>query len=227
MATLSDLRSAVEGILNLPAAGALLQLNANTRERAFEAYVFALLVQAVRRAGGTATVRGIQSGPSPSIVVLRGGPGRLGSRSQNYAYVDCSLQSQQFEIHVDVQYEGTSGAVHEVDVSIYDHDMADRVRLNQNEFAKCSKLYGVFECKFYDDKLGTVLGRTFVGLLSDCGKTRMKAFCSNGAAPNLAKYFSPQQRPDYFLQLSPLRAAVEQRFIDFFDQQLRRWAGVV
>ncbi len=227
MATLSDLRNAVESALSLPSAGPTLQLNSNTRERAFEAYVFSLLVQAVRQAGGTATIVGIQSGEAPSTVVFRGGPGRMGSQSQDYAFARCSLGGNEFELHVDVQYQGTSGAIHEVDVSVYDHRAANRVRWNQNEFARSSKLYGAFECKFYDSTLGTILGRTFVGLLADCGQMRMTAFCSNGPSPCLAKYLKPQRRPGHFLRLSPMRAAIEQRFVKYFEQEFRNWAGVV
>lgn len=227
MATLSDLRNAVESALDLPAAGATLQLNSNTRERAFEAYVFSLLVQAVRQAGGSAIIVGIRTGQAPSTVVFRGGPGRLGSQSKDYAYATCSLGGKHFELHVDVQYEGGSGAIHEVDVSVYDHRTADQMRQNQNQFAKSSKLYGAFECKFYDSTLGTVLGRTFVGLVADCGQMRMRAFCSNGPSPSLAKYLQPQNRPDLFLRLSPLRDVVEERFLNYFEQEFRQWAGVV
>lgn len=226
MASLSDLRNAVESALSLSTADATLQLNSNTRERAFEAYVFSLLVQAVRQAGGNATTVGIRTGQNPSIVVFRGGPGRLGSQSQDFAYARCSLGNKEFEFHVDVQYEGSSGAIHEVDVSLYDHRTADRVRQNQNEFAKSSKLYGALECKFYDSTLGTVLGRTFVGLVADCGQMRMTAFCSNGPSQSLAKYLQPQNRPDHFLRLSPLRASVEQRFLAHFQHELRKWTGV-
>jgi len=226
MATLADLRVAIETVLGLPTAGATLLLNSNTRERAFEGYVFSLLVRAVRQAGGTAVTVGIVSGDNPATVVFRGGPGRLGARLQNYAYARCQLGNREFEIHLDVQYEGTSGAIHEVDVSIYDRDAAIRVRDNQNEFARSSKLYAAFECKFYDSRLGTALGRTFVGLIVDCGTLRMKAFASNGPSPGLARYFQPTTRPEHFLRLSPLRTAVESRFVEFYEQEFRRWAGI-
>jgi hypothetical protein len=226
MPTLADLRNAIEKVLKLPIAGQVLQLNSNTRERAFECYVFALLVQAVRQAGGTAILVGIHSGINPVNAVFRGGPGRLGSTADDYAYASCRLGQNEFEIHLDVQYVGGSGAIHEVDVSIYDHTAAERVRQNPNEFARVRYLNAAFECKCYDSRLGTVLGRTFVGLIADCGTVRLKAFASNGSSPGLAKYFQPTNRPDLFLELSPLRTAVESRFVDFFEQEFRRWSGV-
>ena len=50
-----------------------------------------------------------------------------------------------FEIHLDVQYEGSSGAIHEVDVSLFDHVAADRVPQSvqaANLFPSVRKLYG-------------------------------------------------------------------------------------
>lgn len=229
MATLADLQNAVSGLLNLPAIPAVLQLNSATREHAFEAYVLSCLAQAVRQAGGTAVIHGRNTGPTPTAVIFRGGHGRLGSNAQDFAYVVCTLGQKQFELHADVQYEGSSGAIHEVDVSIYDHASAVTIRQTPNAFASTRKLFGAIECKFYDSPLGTVLGRTFVGLVSDCGTLRFKAFATNGHDLGLAKYFGhgQNQRGTPFFGLSPIRPDVQQRFIDFFDQSFRQWAKVV
>ena len=162
MATLADLQTSITQVLNLPGIPAVLQLNSPTRERAFEAYVFSLVVRAVREAGGTAEIWGINTGLNPGIVVFRGGPGLLGSTAQDFAFARCQLGSEEFEIHVDVQYEGGSTAIHELDVSLYERDAADRVRQTLNLFPKTTKLHGAVECKFYDSTLGTTLGRTFV-----------------------------------------------------------------
>jgi hypothetical protein len=174
MATLADLRTAVETLLSLQNIGAVLQLNSPTRERAFEAYVFSLVVQAVRRAGTTngAIIQGILTGVNPETVVMRGSPGRLGSTAQDFAYATCQLANRHFEIHADVQYEGASHAIHEIDVSLYEHEAADRIRQAPQAasiFPSCSKVLGAIECKFYDSDLGTALGRTFVGLADDLG----------------------------------------------------------
>ena len=49
--TLTELRTAVENLLNMPLIPAVLQLNSPTRERAFEAYVLGLFVRAIRQLG--------------------------------------------------------------------------------------------------------------------------------------------------------------------------------
>lgn len=222
---LNELLSAINNLLNLPAAKALLQLNSNTCERAYEAYVLSLCVEAVRRAGGIAELKGIRSGTNPNPVVFRGAPGSMASRNQDFAYASCSLRNRQFEFHVDVEYQGTSGALHEIDVSMCDKGHADAVR-NTNGTPKTegNKLLMAFECKFYENTPGVDLGRTFVGLISDCGALRLQAFVANLLSDKLGLYFSKRSRPQPFLGLVPTDGASEERFIRNVEQELRKWA---
>jgi hypothetical protein len=53
MPTLSQLKQTIDNLLALSAANQLLQLNSNTCERAYEAYVFSLCATAIVNAGGT------------------------------------------------------------------------------------------------------------------------------------------------------------------------------
>jgi hypothetical protein len=155
-----------------------------------------------------------------------GGPGLLGSTAQDFAFAQCQLGNEEFELHVDVQYEGSSRAIHELDISLYEQDAADRVRQAPNVFPKTNKLYGAIECKFYDSQLGTSLGRTFVGLVDDCGALQFKLFCTNGVSQGLTRYFRPKNRPNRFFRLSPLNAAEEAEFIGWIKHNLREWSGV-
>src|SRR4051812_17884564 len=120
MPSLNELKEAIDDLLRLSTAGRLLSLNSDTCERAYEAYVLALCSQAVGNAGGAATITGVRSGANPARVVFRGSPGSMSSRGQDFAYVDCTLGRKAFEIHLDVVYEGQSGASHEIDVSLCD-----------------------------------------------------------------------------------------------------------
>jgi hypothetical protein len=227
MATLAQLRAAVAQLLSLPGLPPILQLNSNTRERAFEAYVFALAVRAVQQTGGTAELRGVNSGPNPNPLVFRGSPGMLGSKSQDFCYANCTLNGKEFELHVDVRYEGSSGATHEIDVSVCDHARAECVRLEGTAFPPTRALLAAFECKFYDSTLGTDLGRNFVGLLDDCGALKIKAaFITNGHNTGLASYFSHTRRPRPYFGVSPLTSQHSTRFIALVEQELRQWAGV-
>lgn len=225
MATFADLVNAVQNLLSAGAAARALQLNSATRERAFEAYVFALVLRAVRRAGGNVQIVGAQSGPNPNPIVFRGNPGQMSSRMQDFAYARCTLNSYDFEVHLDVQFQGTSGAIHEIDVSLYDGGRADAIR-QTGSIPGVRHLHGAIECKFYDSNLGTGLGRAFVGLLHDCGSVRLDSFATNGRSQALAQYFTQKNRPQPFFVLSPLRPRVADRFVSDVEQCLRKWRGV-
>lgn len=226
MASLNDLRTAVTQILGLPAVPGILRLNSNTRERAFEAYVFALVLRAVRQAGGTAQLHGILSGANPNPVVLRGAPGHMASRAQDFSYARCALNGREFEIHVDVVYVGGSGASHEIDISIYDRAGAEAVRRGSRALPDTRRLRAAIECKFYDSQLGVALGRTFVGLVDDCGDLETKVFATNGQSLPLAAYFSKKRRPHAFFAVSPLIPGNRDRLVGVIEQALREWAGV-
>jgi hypothetical protein len=222
---MAELLGAVNALLNLPATQQLLQLNSNTCERAYEAYVLSLCLEAVQRAGGSAEIRGIVSGPNPNPIVFRGAPGSMASKNQDFAYVACILRGKRFEIHVDVEYQGTSGASHEIDVSVCDEAHCNAVRqINGTPKAEGNKLLMALECKFYENTPGVSLGRTFVGLISDCGALRMKAFVANLQSENLRRYFSKSSRPEPFLGLVPTDSSSEERFIRNVEQELRKWA---
>jgi hypothetical protein len=222
---LAALQAAIVSLLNLPAARQLLNLNSNTCERAYEAYVFSLCCEAVRRARGIVQLTGIRSGSTPNPVVFRGAPGSMASQNQDFAYARCSLNQKGFEFHVDVEYQGTSAALHEIDVSMCDEDHATTVRTTRSTpKATANKLLMAFECKFYESIPSVSLGRTFVGLISDCGSLRLKGFVTNVPSTKLIQYFSKTSRPQPFLGLNPLDPSSEERFIHNVEQELRRWA---
>ena len=222
---MADLVSAIDALLNLSATQQLLQLNSNTCERAYEAYVLSLCMETVRRAGGTAALRGILSGSNPNPIVFRGAPGSMASTNQDFSYVSCSLRTRRFEIHVDVEYQGTSSVLHEIDVSLCDEAHCRVARqTGGTPKAEGGKLLMAFECKFYENTPGVSLGRTFVGLVADCGGLRMKAFVANMQSQNLRRYFSKSSRPEPFLGLIPADSASEERFIRNVEQELLRWA---
>jgi hypothetical protein len=222
---LSALQVAIMSLLSLPAAGQLLQLNSNTCERAYEAYVFSLCCEAVRWARGTVQLVGIRSGSAPNLVVFRGAPGSMASQDQDFTYASCSLNQKRFELHVDVEYQGSSGALHEIDVSMCDENHATAVRATRSTpKATRNKLFMAFECKFYESTPAVNLGRTFVGLIADCGPLRLKGFVTNIPSDKLMQYFSSSSRPQPFLGLNPLNSASEERFIRYVEQELRKWA---
>jgi hypothetical protein len=225
VATLADLKSAIDQILQISSSSRILQLNSNTPERAFEAYVLGLCVQSVRNIGGLVTITGINTGANPNPLVFRGGPGSMSSRNQDFCYADCQLRNKTFEIHVDVEYVGQTGASHEIDVSFYDSQRAQAVRASRSSPRTNQNLIVAIECKFYDSKPGVVLARTFVGLISDCSSNQLNAFVSNKSGRDLDRFLSKKSAPEPFTDLTPLDGSAEQRFIKTLEQRLKKWAG--
>jgi len=224
MTTLNDLTNSIDQLLSISSAQRLLQLNSNTAERAFEAYVLSLCYKAVRNQGGQATITGIRSGRNPGTYVFRGGPGSMASRNQDFCYVDCQLNNAAFEIHVDVEYVGQSRASHEIDVSFYDAQRANEVR-NENSSPRTNKpLIMAMECKFYNSRPGVALARTFIGLLSDCTTNQLNAFISNRTTLDIERFLSKKSKPEPFTDLTPLNPDAEDRFIRFLEQKLRKWS---
>jgi hypothetical protein len=224
MASFEDLRTAIDRLLSQPGVVSSLQFNSHKCDSAYEVYILSLCVEAVRIAGGTATPTGIRSGANPSILVFRGAPGAMPSRAQNFCYIDCELGDEKFEIHVDVQYEGTSGAMHEVDVSICTKKHCEDTRRKEIS-PKARNLRMIFECKFYEDSTpGVILARTFVGLKADVSNSiKLAGFISNTTTPGLKKYLSNSSRPSPF-HVNPSDQDDEERFIRHVEQALKRWA---
>ena len=223
VATLAELKQAVDDLLSIAAAGRLLQLNSDTCERAFEAYVLGLCADAVRAAGGSAVPTGIQNGPNPQVLVFRGAPGSMASQAQDFCYIDCGPGRKRFEIHVDVVYEGQSGANHEIDVSLCETSHAEDVRQTNRPPRTNRSLIAAIECKFYESTPGVALARTFVGLVKDCSSNRLNAFVANQSSPGLDSFLSTSWAPKPFTDLTPLVPETERRFVSNVEQALRQW----
>lgn len=224
MATYNQLVAKIDELLSISTSKQLLQLNSTTKEKAFEVYALSLIADAVRRAGGNVTIQGINSGANPSPIVFRAAPGAIYSTLQDFAYLDCTLNEKEFEIHIDIQFEGNSGASHEMDVCLIEDNHAETCRRgNRNP----KKTIYISECKFYSSSTPSIgLARALVGLISDVRPKIGSSFISNGATNNLKKYLSGRNRPDPFIDLSPLNSTSEERFINNMESKLRKWASV-
>lgn len=222
--TKKDIKAEIDQLLGLASRSQILTLNSDTVERAYEAYIWSLCKRAVEEAGGSAVLKGIKGGRHPKKIILRGAPGSMASMMQDFCYIDCQLNGKEFEIHLDVQYEGSSGASHEIDVSIYDHVSAEAVRVNGG-LPRSGKLIMAVECKFYMASVpSAALGRGFIGLVRDYPGTRLNAFVSNKASKNLDKYFTNKSNIEPFTDLDPGRAAAADRFVRNIEQALRKWS---
>lgn len=160
MATLAELERAIDALLGHPVGVGMYQLVRRVEEKAYEPYVFGLALRAVRELGVTPVLRGINGPANPFI--FRGAPGQIHSRSRNFGYAEFSLNGQNFEIHAGVEFKGTSGMTHELDVCIIRSEDADKCRRMPDDPPAASLIAG-WECKFYAGNLQKGLGRAFVG----------------------------------------------------------------
>lgn len=222
MATIKDLEEAIDALLNHPLGTGWFKtaIGRNAGAKAYEAYVFGLCLRAVRELKCTPVLKGITGPPLPFI--FRGGPGQIHSTSANYGYAEFSLMGEVFEIHAGVEFKGTSGMTHEVDVCIMRSEDAEKCRQEPDDPIPASLIAG-WECKFYSGKLDKELGRAFVGLMDDMGSNiRLSGLCSNSDHPQLRDYFRPQRRPFPHFQLTPLEPSNEDIFVNQLKGELKK-----
>ena len=132
------------------------------------------------------------------------------------------LEGSTFEIHAGVEFKGTSGMTHELDVCIMRSDDANKCR-DQPDDPPSASLVGGWECKFYAGPLKKDLGRAFVGLMDDMGSNvRMSGFCSNSEHQKLREYFRPQRRPFPHFLLTPLHPSNEDVFVNLIKGELKK-----
>jgi len=222
MATMAQLQSAIDRLLSHPLGPGNFNLVQVVEEKAYEAYVFGLCLEAVRTLGVVPTLVGISSAPNP--FVFRGGPGQIHSTNRNYGYAHFNLAGEEFEIHACVEFRGVAGMTHELDVSLIKAAEANQCRMNPDDPAS-SCVIGAWECKFYDKSLDKGLARAFVGLLDDLGtNVRLEGFCSNAWHSQMPGFFQPKRRPYPHLRLTPLDTSSESRFVQTLAAELKKMA---
>lgn len=223
MTTLVQLNAAIDTLLDHPLGVGNFQLVRKVEEKAYEAYVFGLCLRAVRSLGVTPVLKGISNEPKP--FVFRGAPGQIHSKYRNYGYAAFSLNNEDFEIHCGVEFKGTSGMTHEIDVCVMKASEGSACRTKPDD-PKSSSVIAAWECKFYSGNLDKNLGRAFVGLISDLGtKYRASGLCSNSSHTQLRDYFSPKNRPDPHFELSPLHPDNENSFVSDLAKALKKLVG--
>lgn len=223
MASLQDLTIAIDRLLQHTLGTNNYRLVRVVEEKAYEAYLFALCLRAVRELGVTPILKGVKGAPAP--FVFRGAPGKIYSTLRNYGYAEFRLGEYEYEIHAGIEIRGTSGMTHELDVAILrSHDAVD-CRRGRNDPPGASLVAG-WECKFYTGTLSKSLGRQFVGLVKDLGTNlRLNGLCSNVGNPQLKLYFQGKDRPYAHFPLTPLETSNENVFVNQLKGELKKLTG--
>ncbi len=132
----------------------------------FEAYIFALVVEAARVEGANVHFRNVD-GSVTSTFLFRTSPGYLHSRRRNYSYAVIEFQNKPtLEAHLGVRVSGQSSVAHECDVSVLWATEAQMCR-NDRVLPRAMSVEIAVECKFYTTSVSLGLARSFIGLAAD------------------------------------------------------------
>ncbi|MGR8964980.1 hypothetical protein ACU8MP_29535 (plasmid) [Rhizobium leguminosarum] len=161
MVTATDVSNAARAL----AAHFPLSTSGFSSGKLYEAWMMLEMGLSLRRKGWTvAWINPSSSGAS--TMVFRGSPGSLTPHSNPApGYLHLSRNRYKLEMHNSLQYRGWSGALHEVDISILDADVANRCRANNWRPAglPCVGL----ELKHYTGDLGIGLTRSMLMATTD------------------------------------------------------------
>ena len=222
--SLDQLKLLIDTVLDSITVGTAVYLNRNTADAAYAGYIFGLLLRAVERLAEPNSIRLASaksaSNTPPSIFVIRGAPGPLNSKEQDFGFAVFRYQGEEFEIHPGVQYRGSSEVLHEFDISILPAKSADETR-SSGKPPGPAKACAIFECKFYDKNLGIELGREFVGLRSDFTSVPLARLVTNSDSASVALFLKKNSRPKLSRHLEPGSPSMENEFVYAIADELR------
>jgi hypothetical protein len=219
----SELTSMIDAVLNSISPGTAPYLNRNTADAAYAGYVFGLLLRAVARIAEPNSVHlgSAQTSPTqPNLFVIRGAPGALYSRDQNFGFGAFAYEGEEYEIHFGVQYRGSSAVLHEFDISIIPTKAADESRSARRPPGP-GKACALFECKFYDTNIGIELGRELVGLRSDFTSVPIARLVTNSDSASVALFLKKTNRPKLSRRVEPGNPSMEDEFVCALADELR------
>lgn len=224
--TLPQLKKLIDAVLQGITPNMGVQLNRNTADAAYAGYVFGLVLRAIERVADPNSVR-LDSALStsfpatpPTIFVIRGSPGPLHSKTQDFGHAVFGYRGDEFEVHLGVQFRGSSAVLHEFDISILNRIDADDSR-NRRQPSGSGKPCAIFECKFYDNKLGIELGRELVGLRSDFQSVPIVRLVTNSDSASVALFLKKNNRPKMSRLIEPGNSSMEQEFVHAIADELR------
>ena len=218
MTTKSELFKSLQNTLNRISGSPMKTILKNNAEHsAYEVYVFSLILKAIKNiaSDNKITFENLDSGK----FVARGGPGRLELNRSSYALF--TYRNKEYEVHIDIEVEGTSGMIHEIDISIVDSERANNCR-QVGSIPTAPSVKVAFECKYYGNKLNKSLIRTYVGLLDDMGNILFSGFVSNLDNEDIQLYCSKKNRPYFLSSLAPWEKKEQTIFVGLLEKQFKK-----
>jgi hypothetical protein len=216
MASPSQLWADIQAALNgLPANLS----SASAGEDLYEAYVWALVLEAALNEGATVAFRS-RFGSTPASFWFRTSPSGIFSTAHNYCHAELAFQNcPVLEAHIGIYVAGRSQVPHECDVAVLYQSEAQTCR-SSNVHPRSGKVVLTVECKYYlNSNIGINLGRSFLGLLHDI-YAGDRFFVGTRGSPSVSKLLAKHDK-DFELGLSPLDPRLEDRLRGSFEKCFR------
>jgi hypothetical protein len=190
-----------------------------TESDLYEAALFALLIQALRDAGGDVllTSNGWQA---VSGLCFRRSPGNLWLGAFTYGVARFDSHPKELEAHLGVYVAGASGVAHECDVALIDRQEAERSRAG-GVHPRRAGLVAAIEAKHYVSSPGIGVGRGFLGLSAELGQRKCSlGFPAKGSSSLTALIArKPSECFDELIPTQPAAGRLKARL----DQEIRNW----
>lgn len=139
-----------------------------SRDNLYEAYIFVIIANALLSRGWKMQHKNILGHIDPPNFIFRCAPGKIWSRYRAYSYLHFMNQGKEYELHIGIEVQGSSGVENEIDVSLIESKEAELARkMPSKNKVNSSKVPIVVECKCYTNPLGKNIGREFLGLVKD------------------------------------------------------------
>jgi hypothetical protein len=190
----------------------------------YEVFVFALILEASRRAGGQVSFRNIVDRNFNGVFTFRTGPGNIYSRLHPYTYARIDFaNSRPLEAHIGIYAAGVSGVRHECDVAVLRFDEAENCRRSQVH-PRCSEIQLSVECKFYASELGIDLGRSFLGLVKEIHQYH-RFFVTNSSSATLERLLA-HHKIRWQREIIPRRSDLVNRLRASFEEVFQNYTAL-
>jgi hypothetical protein len=174
----------------------------------YEGFLFSLVVDTARRSNATVHYEDVRGNKTHNLV-FRTTPGRIYSTAHDYTHAVIQFgNASVLEVHVGVQVQGSSGAMHECDVVVLDAGEAVLCR-RERTFPRVAKCVLAIECKYYTAHLPLGQARGFVGLSADMGNQAHSLFVANIASRSVTTYLTGRNSRKISRELNVVPGASE------------------
>jgi hypothetical protein len=188
---------------------------ASRTEALYEGFVFSCVVEALIRLGAQFEVHD-ENNQTTNRLTFRTKPSLVHT---GVSHVLVTLNSNQYELYTNIRVLSYSKTLHELDVTLIDHDARNNCHRTGGPPRK-SEVEFFAECKLYGRSLPLRLGREYLGLSSEFN-VRVKSIVSNVGSDRVHKMVTVHGGTENF-EMSPMNPANVMRFVEWLANELRQ-----